>query len=165
MSEKSTPPFIIRLNDETYDITRFLKNHPGGLNTLAGLNNTDIEKRFKQAPLHSDAALYLLHEYKISDTAKPYANGNGHAPKSSQHWEITSDDGPTIVNRKSNGLLNGQSNGGAPVNGFSNGKTNGHHVNGTLGSDEPETNTNTKVLDESMEVSLMLFFLPTQSKH
>ncbi|XP_036334065.1 fatty acid 2-hydroxylase isoform X2 [Rhagoletis pomonella] len=57
--------FIVKYRQSYYDITRFLKNHPGGINTLRGLNNGDMTTRFLHAPPHSDAAMYLMKEYKL----------------------------------------------------------------------------------------------------
>lgn len=97
MSEKNEKPFIIRYKNETYDISRFILKHPGGLGTLKGLSNTDIDERFKMAPPHSQSAMYLLNDYKVSENLM---NGT--------HKEVDSDgedeNGTVIVNAKPNGV-------------------------------------------------------------
>ena len=57
--------FIIHFKNKKYDLTDFAHKHPGGLNTLHGLNNLDISSRFYKGPPHSDAAMYLMKEYCI----------------------------------------------------------------------------------------------------
>ncbi|XP_055390431.1 uncharacterized protein LOC129619280 isoform X2 [Condylostylus longicornis] len=70
---------IIKYRNNNYDITEFIHKHPGGINTLKGITaNTDITKRFLNAPPHSDAAMYLMNEYKINMENKMkngYKNG------------------------------------------------------------------------------------------
>lgn len=62
---ESKKPYIISYKNELYDLTEFMKLHPGGINTLKGLENSDIEPRMHNATPHSDAAMYLMKEYKI----------------------------------------------------------------------------------------------------
>lgn len=57
--------FIVKYRRNYYDITDFLHKHPGGLNTLKGLENSDMTTRFMRAPPHSDAAMYLMREYQM----------------------------------------------------------------------------------------------------
>lgn len=57
--------FIVKYRKNYYDISKFLHKHPGGLNTLKGLQNSDMTGRFMKAPPHSDAAMYLMKEYQI----------------------------------------------------------------------------------------------------
>lgn len=83
-------PFIITYRNEVYDITRFIKKHPGGVNTLTGLNNRDIEGRLKLAPPHSGSAMYLLREYKLDNQKHNYVESmksNGHLNGNSTHHE------------------------------------------------------------------------------
>ncbi|KAG4066189.1 hypothetical protein HA402_014489 [Bradysia odoriphaga] len=68
-------PLVISYKQKRYDLTRFQHKHPGGLNTLKGLNNQDIEQRFEKAPPHSEAALYLMKEYELK-SAKEANNNN-----------------------------------------------------------------------------------------
>ncbi|XP_053962340.1 fatty acid 2-hydroxylase isoform X2 [Anastrepha ludens] len=68
LKEGDRQQFIVKYRQRFYDITRFLKNHPGGINTLRGLNNSDMTTRFLHAPPHSDAAMYLMKEYEIKPT-------------------------------------------------------------------------------------------------
>lgn len=79
MSREFTEKFIVRYRNETYDITNFLHKHPGGVNTLKGLENSDMTERFMKAPPHSDAAMYLMKEYKCENpesTKTKYLNGD-----------------------------------------------------------------------------------------
>ncbi|XP_017049956.1 dihydroceramide fatty acyl 2-hydroxylase FAH2 [Drosophila ficusphila] len=57
--------YIVKYRQQYYDLSRFMHKHPGGINTLKGLNNGDMTGRFMKAPPHSDAAMYLMKEYKI----------------------------------------------------------------------------------------------------
>lgn len=85
-------PLVISYRSKLYDLTKFQHKHPGGLNTLKGLNNTDIKQRFEKAPPHSDAALYLMKEYEVKDVIE--TNNNG-----------------TFKNGMTNGIKNGIENG------------------------------------------------------
>uniref|UniRef100_A0A1I8PZ47 Fatty acid 2-hydroxylase n=1 Tax=Stomoxys calcitrans TaxID=35570 RepID=A0A1I8PZ47_STOCA len=69
--------FIVKYRKNYYDITKFLRKHPGGVNTLKGLQNSDMTARFMRAPPHSDAAMYLMKEYQIKDLPKK-STRNGH---------------------------------------------------------------------------------------
>lgn len=70
-TQSESPDFIVKYKQNYYDVTKFLKNHPGGINTLKGLNQGDMTERFMKAPPHSDAAMYLLNEYKIDGEGMP----------------------------------------------------------------------------------------------
>ena len=60
-------PFIVKYRNETYDISKFVDKHPGGINTLKGLENADMTSRFLKGPPHSDAAMYLMKEYRLEN--------------------------------------------------------------------------------------------------
>lgn len=60
-------PLLVRYKDSVYDLSDFAHKHPGGLNTLKGLHQQDMQERFEKAPGHSDAAKYLMKEYKVCD--------------------------------------------------------------------------------------------------
>ncbi len=126
-------PLVISYKSKLYDLTKFQHKHPGGLNTLKGLNNTDMEERFDRAPPHSDAAMYLMKEYEVEHTAKTNNNGI-----------------------PGNGYGNGYDNGHA--NGHANGHTNGIG-NGSLKSKDINSNLIQSKTDESMEVSAMSSYL------
>lgn len=64
--------FIIKYKNSYYDLTKFIKKHPGGYNTLCEYNNKDIGRRMNYSPAHSDAAMYLMREYKMK---KSHMNG------------------------------------------------------------------------------------------
>lgn len=68
--------FLIKFKSQVYDISEFAHKHPGGQNTLNGLQGMDMESRFSKAPPHSDAAMYLLQEYKINDSQINGSIGN-----------------------------------------------------------------------------------------
>ncbi|BFG03415.1 dihydroceramide fatty acyl 2-hydroxylase FAH2 [Drosophila madeirensis] len=61
----SEAEFIVKYRQEYYDLSKFMHKHPGGINTLKGLNQADMTARFMKAPPHSDAAMYLMKEYKV----------------------------------------------------------------------------------------------------
>lgn len=85
MKDKSEPSdFLVKYKNETYNLKRFLHKHPGGRNTLAPLKNCDLTKILSQAPPHSDAAFYLMKEYRIepgqnnnNDNSKDLSVGTG----------------------------------------------------------------------------------------
>uniref|UniRef100_A0A1B0BAP2 Fatty acid 2-hydroxylase n=1 Tax=Glossina palpalis gambiensis TaxID=67801 RepID=A0A1B0BAP2_9MUSC len=64
--EKNDDKFIVKYRKNFYDIKKFIVKHPGGVNTLKGLNNSDMTSRFIKAHPHSDAAMYLMKEYHIT---------------------------------------------------------------------------------------------------
>lgn len=67
--------FIVEFRKELYDITEFMRKHPGGVNTLNGYNRKNIESRFKSVD-HSSAAEYLLKDYKLKRTNGDLNNNN-----------------------------------------------------------------------------------------
>lgn len=77
MNAKMGDQFLVKYRNEMYDITNFVHKHPGGVNTLKGLENRDMTERFMKAPPHSDAAMYLMREYKRTDL-HPAKGHNGH---------------------------------------------------------------------------------------
>lgn len=56
---------IVKYRQQYYDLSNFIYKHPGGVNTLKGLNQTDMTARFLKAPPHSEEAMYLMREYRI----------------------------------------------------------------------------------------------------
>lgn len=77
MATKQKETFIVRYKNDVYDIAAFRKKHPGGINTLSGMQNSDIGYRFENAPPHSEAAKYLLKEYLIKEYhTKTTTDGN-----------------------------------------------------------------------------------------
>ncbi|XP_062129785.1 uncharacterized protein LOC133841374 [Drosophila sulfurigaster albostrigata] len=66
--EQSNNKFIVKYRQQYYDISEFMHKHPGGINTLKGLNDSDMTSRFMKAPPHSDAAMYLMREYKVDSS-------------------------------------------------------------------------------------------------
>lgn len=114
---------VVTYKSKLYDLTKFRHKHPGGLNTLIGLNNADIKQRFEKAPPHSDAAMYLMKEYEVKREASNNKN---------------------LKNGLTNGTLNGTSNG--TLNVTSNGIG-----NGSLKSKDINSNAVEHEIDESME--------------
>lgn len=57
--------FIVKYRQQYYNLSKFMHKHPGGISTLKGLNEADMTARFMKAPPHSDAAMYLMREYKV----------------------------------------------------------------------------------------------------
>ncbi|XP_067626399.1 uncharacterized protein Fa2h [Eurosta solidaginis] len=72
---KKEAQFIVKYRNKYYDIERFVRNHPGGVNTLRGLYDGDMTTRFLHAPPHSDAAMYLMKEYEIKPQLIQLQNG------------------------------------------------------------------------------------------
>ena len=64
--KKNKDKFIVQFKNNSYDLTNFLHKHPGGVGSLNGLNNMNMESRFMKGPPHSDAAMYLMKEYQIA---------------------------------------------------------------------------------------------------
>ncbi|XP_031622038.1 dihydroceramide fatty acyl 2-hydroxylase FAH2 isoform X2 [Contarinia nasturtii] len=58
---------FVRYKSETFDLTQFAHKHPGGKNTLSAAFNSDIDYKFETAMPHSQAAKYLLKEYRVSN--------------------------------------------------------------------------------------------------
>lgn len=140
---KATTPLVVRYRNATYDLSQFAHKHPGGINTLKGLHNQDMQERFERTPGHSEAAKYLMKEYRICDK-----NNN--------------DDGDSIDSN--GGTANGhQRDYGKNGLGKSNGM-NGVNQKGTSNGDIP------KPTDDSMEHLVdwsrpMLVQIPTLGKH
>ncbi|XP_055598806.1 uncharacterized protein LOC129748288 [Uranotaenia lowii] len=151
MRAKSANPLVVRYRDATYDLTEFAHKHPGGLNTLNGLHEKDMQERFEKAPGHSAAARYLMNEYKICDK-----NNNS---DSTIYKDDSSNSSKLSAPSKDNHMN------GAPKNGLLNGsrKLNGFTTTTTTGGIPTST-------DESMEhlvdwTKPMLSQIPTLGKH
>lgn len=142
---KTSAPLVVRYRNGTYDLSEFAHKHPGGINTLKGLHNQDMQERFEKTPGHSDAAKYLMKEYRICDSNNNNNNQN-----------------------TSNGVADHQLKGHTTKNGF--GSSNGlktssssNHVTSANGDIPQHT-------DDSMEHLVdwskpMLVQIPTLGKH
>lgn len=64
--QEADSKLLVRYKNETFDLTRFAHKHPGGKNTLSSAFNSDIDYKFETAMPHSQAAKYLLKEYRVS---------------------------------------------------------------------------------------------------
>lgn len=133
LKESEEQQFIIKYRQKYYDIRRFLQNHPGGMNTLRGLNNSDMTTRFLHAPPHSDAAMYLMKEYEI----KPTQLQNDTKRRHRLHQNVE-DELLAVDNEQQQQT-------------FSESNQNGIEL---LGDALHEEDKNNNQLDESMEVSL-----------
>lgn len=60
----SKKDFNVKHVGKTYEINEFLKNHPGGVNYIKPYKEKDVTKRMVDTQ-HSNAAFYLLREYKV----------------------------------------------------------------------------------------------------
>lgn len=65
---------LVRYRSQLFDLTAFASKHPGGRNTLTAALQTDIDYKFDEAVPHSDAAKYLINEYRAQGS--PEANNN-----------------------------------------------------------------------------------------
>ncbi|XP_058980888.1 uncharacterized protein LOC101893509 [Musca domestica] len=91
-TDEQKSKIIVKYRKNFYDITRFLHKHPGGINTLRGLENADMTARFMRAPPHSDAAMYLMKEYQIKTIPPKWRNGRRHAPEIKENIEIVEEE-------------------------------------------------------------------------
>lgn len=66
-NRNSDGKLLVRYKNETFDITNFAHKHPGGKGTLTSMLDTDIDYKFENAMPHSDAAKYLINEYKLTN--------------------------------------------------------------------------------------------------
>lgn len=65
ITSESEGDFLVRYKDDTFDLQRFLHKHPGGIGTLSALRNRDLTQIMSKDPVHSEAAFYLMKEYKV----------------------------------------------------------------------------------------------------
>lgn len=82
-------PILVKYRNETYDISSFVHKHPGGMNTLKGLEDSDMTSRFLKGPPHSDAAMYLMNEYKVPDSTYVNNNNEGEQTKMDVSMEVS----------------------------------------------------------------------------
>lgn len=65
MSSPRKEPIIVKFKNESYDISTFVKHHPGGKEVLIQNKNNEIEEIMKSKN-HSDKAYTMLQKYKIN---------------------------------------------------------------------------------------------------
>lgn len=65
ITSESEGDFLVRYKNDTFDLRRFLHKHPGGIGTLSALRNRDLTQIMSKDPVHSEAAFYLMKEYKV----------------------------------------------------------------------------------------------------
>lgn len=68
-SNNKDQKWIVEYEKELYDLKSFIHKHPGGLNILQHKNNKNIDVNFNSTN-HSQAAKYLLKEYKLRPESK-----------------------------------------------------------------------------------------------
>lgn len=66
-NRNSDEKLLVRYKNETFDLTNFVHKHPGGTGTLTSMLDTDIDYKFENVMPHSDAAKYLINEYKLTN--------------------------------------------------------------------------------------------------
>lgn len=115
-SNDSKGDFLVKYQNETYNLSRFLHKHPGGLNTLGPLKNCDLTKILSQAPLHSEAAFYLMKEYKVQPDLNNNCENEEHRVANRQRVVVVEEG--SNVKRLSNGVHKVNGNGYTIPNGF-----------------------------------------------
>lgn len=112
-ADEMNPPdpntFIVKYRKNYYDITQFLHKHPGGINTLKGLQNSDMTARFMKAPPHSDAAMYLMKEYQMNTEQMVTQELNGkHITNIKENIEIVEEecDDEDVADKTNNNNIN-----------------------------------------------------------
>ncbi|KAF5301213.1 hypothetical protein FQA39_LY10799 [Lamprigera yunnana] len=66
--------FLVKHKGRKYDISTFLKNHPGGYNYVQPSQDKDVGNRMIKS-YHSKSAFYLLREYKLEGRDEKNNNG------------------------------------------------------------------------------------------
>ncbi|XP_011692149.1 PREDICTED: fatty acid 2-hydroxylase [Wasmannia auropunctata] len=63
-SRRESTEFLVKYRDRVYNIYNFLKNHPGGKNTLIRFKDRAMDGELAKYP-HSKSAYYLLEEFAL----------------------------------------------------------------------------------------------------
>lgn len=82
-ADNSDRDFLVKYKNEAFDLKEFLHKHPGGIGTLGALKNCDLTKVLDAASTHSEAALYLMKEYKVQLDCNNNYECNGSSVSSS----------------------------------------------------------------------------------
>lgn len=59
--------FNVKFGGKDYDIKKFLKHHPGGVNTLRHYQGKDVDTAMEKFG-HSNAAYHLLKDFRVPDS-------------------------------------------------------------------------------------------------
>lgn len=114
LKDEQSEKLLVRYKNELYDISDFAHKHPGGTSTLKGLNEMDMDERFSKGPPHSDAAMYLMKEYKVkNDNRKISPNRTKKNSVTNGNAKINGMTNGHHANGQANGNVNGQANGTA----------------------------------------------------
>lgn len=67
----------VKFNNENYDLKKFMRDHPGGVNTLLQFKGKSINSVMRKYG-HSTSAYHLLNDLKVSDVnLTGQVSGNG----------------------------------------------------------------------------------------
>lgn len=61
-SREESTEFLVKYRDRDYDISNFLRYHPGGKDKLLCLKNQNLDRELARNP-HSKSAYYLLEDF------------------------------------------------------------------------------------------------------
>lgn len=65
MENKQNNDFLVNYQNQSYNIQKFIRYHPGGTKILRYFKNRSLEKAFEEFP-HSQAAFHLLQEFTLN---------------------------------------------------------------------------------------------------
>lgn len=65
-TNKNNEQFYVRYRGNTYEISKFLKNHPGGSNAFKAYRGLTLDKILEDVP-HSKAAYHLFNEFELNN--------------------------------------------------------------------------------------------------
>lgn len=162
MEQNAKNRFLVRYKNEPYDISEFVKKHPGGINTLSGMLNSDIDYKFEMSSPHSDAAKYLIKEYRVksvSNNVELMTNNNN------TEKNVTDTAGQSDTNETEYYELNNNNKFINNVNNKDN--RNYSEKSNQFSNDDAAKNANEILIqtDDSMEVSVYKYCLKKKMKN
>lgn len=66
--DKNSDMFYVKYQGRKYEISHFLKHHPGGRQTLNAYKGLALDQAFKGTP-HSQAAFHLFKDFELNNKA------------------------------------------------------------------------------------------------
>lgn len=72
--EREETNCLVTHDEQTYNVTEFLKNHPGGYNYVQGYKGSKVRNKMVESH-HSKSAMYLLREYKTGGRNEEEVDG------------------------------------------------------------------------------------------